>query len=637
MTPLVVLFLVLPGRDGGSDLLRIWPLAAAALPAAVLAIAELRRLPRLASWLLLAWVGGLVLATAFGVHRSDAVDPLVGYLVAPVLLLAAHRIARRPWGLAALLVLIAISFGIYQYESWMAWWGWTGLGQAARWAPLSWWNPAATLMGMFAAFFFGLAMTAQRVLRVGFVALAASGVAGAWLTGSRAGFAAGVGGLVVAGIVGARSAGRRGDTWKAVAGTSVALVVLALLMTGGLSSMTGTSLAESQPTLARDQPVSGNAVFRVRTWGTALEMWAARPLTGHGVGSYAALNHNWARNDTILASSVHNEYLEVLAEAGPLPTAALVGVALFAAWLVIGLIRRPRPASDDPSDLTTGILAGAAGAAAVFFVHSGLDFDWEYAVVSGFAAVMTGVLIARRHPNEHDAPTVDGGAVTEAPAAPRTPVTLAATAAGLLTVALVVALAATSWELRRYDTEDPLVAAQSNAPWEIRPQLSLGRQAVEKGDYDLATTVLERPLTWSPADSRVDVFAAMARFFDGTMTAEEFAAKADQWPRWLEVRGRIAVALATQGAHDLAREVGRDMRSDLADYSAPRSLAARTELVALDVVLAHADAGCDAAVEAGNAGLTAEGLSVPAVVRLQEVLQNLDCPIPGQDDDTSDD
>jgi hypothetical protein len=481
-------------------------------------------------------------------------------------------------------------------------------------------------------------MAAQRVLRVGFVALAASGAAGAWLTGSRAGVAAGVGGLLVAGVVGARSAGRRGDTWKVVAGTSVALVVLALLMTGGLASMTGTSLAEAQPTLARDQPVSGNAVFRVRTWGTALEMWAARPVTGHGVGSYAALNHNWARNDTVLASSVHNEYLEVLAEAGPLPAAALVGVALFAAWLVLGLIRRPPTASTDPSDLTTGILAGAAGAAATFFVHSGLDFDWEYAVVSGFAAVMTGVLIARRHTDGHDGATDEARTITEAPpAALRTPIALAATAAGLLAVALVVALAATSWELRRYDTDDPLVAAQSNAPWEIRPQFSLGRQAIDNGDYDLASTVLERPLAWSPADARVDVFAAMAKFLDGSMSADEFAAKADQWPRWLEVRGRIAVALAVQGAHDLAEDAARDIRRDLADYSASRSAAARTELVAVDVVLAHADAGCDAAVEAANAGLSEEQLSVPAVVRLQGILQDLDCPIPGQDEETSDD
>jgi hypothetical protein len=107
-----------------------------ALVAAQVLHGEVRRLPRAGRWLLGLWLAGLIVGLALSVYRADAARPLLEYTVAPTVLLAARRLWRRSWGPGALLVVLIVTFGLYQQRSWLQWWGMSS-GSGARWAPLS--------------------------------------------------------------------------------------------------------------------------------------------------------------------------------------------------------------------------------------------------------------------------------------------------------------------------------------------------------------------------------------------------------------------------------------------------------------------------------------------------------------------
>lgn len=99
-------------------------------------------------------------------------------------------------------------------------------------------------------------------------------------------------------------------------------------------------------------------------WRDALSLWRAHPLLGCGLGRFhlefpafasEALRARWPEGKVIV-NFAHNEYLQTLAETGPLGLAALAGVPV-AAWL---LLRRDM----GPGRLARG--AAAAGALALF-------------------------------------------------------------------------------------------------------------------------------------------------------------------------------------------------------------------------------------------------------------------------------
>ncbi|MBI2384448.1 MAG: O-antigen ligase family protein [Elusimicrobia bacterium] len=127
-------------------------------------------------------------------------------------------------------------------------------------------------------------------------------------------------------------------------------------------------------------------------WRDALSLWRAHPLLGCGLGRFhiefpayasAALKARWPEG-RVIVNFAHNEYLQTLAETGPLGLAALAAVPA-AAWLMLR-----RDAAPDGS-LDRG--AAAAGALALFaaaFVSPDLRFG-----ASAFAAF---VLLAAAAP-----------------------------------------------------------------------------------------------------------------------------------------------------------------------------------------------------------------------------------------------
>ncbi len=595
--PIVTLLLVLSDDDGARGLRAAVVLGAVALAALPAVAAEVRHWPRTAVVLLGCWLAALVLGASFGTYRADMALPLVQYAIAPVLLLATTRLWRRPWAPAGLLLLLVVAFGIHQERAWSVWWAKTETG-TAQWAPLSWHNQSAALTGILAVWFLGAGLASTRIMRAGLLLLAASGFAGTWLSGSRGGVMVTAGAAAVAVAVAWRTTRTRGEpTWRPV---------VALLATGMLAALTVAGLLSMQP--AGGNPIADRGVSPVHTGlarvehsEAALGMWADRPLTGQGPGSYATLARAWNDPSGNLTSSAHDEYAEVAGELGLLGLVALAGVLLGAAVLGLRLLRSP-PTTSGPADLRGPVTVGAVGAAALFLVHSGVDFDWHYPLLSGLGAMAVGILVVARSRG----PVVRHGAAM--------PV-----AAGLAAVlAATVGLAA----LER-TTDGPL-------PWHDDHWVAVGTAALEDGRVDDALAAARTTLRWNPASYGAAALADRARFArDGDVDALVTASESRPW--WFTGRARAALALAGAGHDDAARAMVARLHDDLDDHTAWG--VASTRLLTVEAEVAAAAAGsCDAAravvadaLAAAEAGDPGAGLPTIAADILDERLSTEGC------------
>jgi hypothetical protein len=124
--------------------------------------------------------------------------------------------------------------------------------------------------------------------------------------------------------------------------------------------------------------------FRIDLWSVAWQDAGRHPLFGSGAGSYAS---KWLQNRPLAldADNAHSQYLETLAELGPLGLALLLtalGAPVVAAWRA-----RRHP-----------LAAGATAAYVAFLVHAGADWDWQLAAVSlaGLGCGAALLIMARR-------------------------------------------------------------------------------------------------------------------------------------------------------------------------------------------------------------------------------------------------
>lgn len=115
---------------------------------------------------------------------------------------------------------------------------------------------------------------------------------------------------------------------------------------------------------------------RFAQWDSALRQYADYPLTGSGLGTFKVLypQYRTLADATTAGNYVHNDYLQLLAEAGPL---LLVALALFLGFLLLQLllcVRRLFLADDDKQtrrDFEAALLIIAIGSV---FVHGLMNF-----------------------------------------------------------------------------------------------------------------------------------------------------------------------------------------------------------------------------------------------------------------------
>jgi O-antigen ligase/polysaccharide polymerase Wzy-like membrane protein len=126
--------------------------------------------------------------------------------------------------------------------------------------------------------------------------------------------------------------------------------------------------------------LSTSSSNRWRWWTEAWNAFTEKPLQGTGAGTFELVDRV-ERNSTLATTEPHSVPLQFLSETG------IVGFLLYAAVVaaaVLGILRRER---------SRAWLALALGAA-LCFVHSWVDIDWDFIAVQGPLFLTVGALVS---------------------------------------------------------------------------------------------------------------------------------------------------------------------------------------------------------------------------------------------------
>jgi len=174
---------------------------------------------------------------------------------------------------------------------------------------------------------------------------------------------------------------------------AVALVVLvlaalaaAVVRAGGPADFVSARWHEFSNKISAQVPdtrghiLSTSSSNRWRWWTEAWNGFTDKPLQGTGAGTFELVDRV-ERNSTLATTEPHSVPLQFLSETG------IVGFLLYvavAAAAVIGILRRER----------TRVWLALALGAALCFVHSWVDIDWDFIAVQGPLFLTVGALVS---------------------------------------------------------------------------------------------------------------------------------------------------------------------------------------------------------------------------------------------------
>jgi peptidoglycan/LPS O-acetylase OafA/YrhL len=167
--------------------------------------------------------------------------------------------------------------------------------------------------------------------------------------------------------------------WRAAA--AVALAVVAVLPFA--AALADRSDGGSQTFGASTSRLAAAGSNRSAYWRVAIRSWADHPLAGEGAGSF---DETWLRERHIAerVRNAHSIELETASELG------LVGLGLLALIVgAVGLTARRLQAED------AALAAGPAAVLVAWLLHASVDWDWQVPALTGVAAIMAGLLVAR--------------------------------------------------------------------------------------------------------------------------------------------------------------------------------------------------------------------------------------------------
>jgi O-antigen ligase len=256
--------------------------------------------------------------------------------------------------------------------------------------------------------------------------------------------------------------------------------------------------------------LSSGGAGRWQFWGSAVDEFQARPLAGHGAGTYEAW---WAQHGSLayFVRDAHSLWLETMGELGIVGLLLLLGA--FGTALGVGIARLRRTMWDERATV-----AALLAALLAFALGTALDWIWEVTAVAvlgiAFMALLTG---AATRPTAEPA-----SAPTEARRrlAPRPRIALRA---GTAVVALLIVLFAGAALLgqrgldssqraaARGDTRaavDSALRARRLAPWSSAPLLQLALVDEQGGDLPAARRWVGRAIAKHGDDWRLWLVAA---------------------------------------------------------------------------------------------------------------------------------
>jgi hypothetical protein len=176
-------------------------------------------------------------------------------------------------------------------------------------------------------------------------------------------------------------------------GAAVALVVLvlvalaaAVVRAGGPADFVSARWHEFSNRISAQVPesptriISASSSNRWRWWTEAWNAFTDKPLQGTGAGTFELVDRV-QRDSPLATTEPHSVPLQFLSETG------IVGLLLYVAVVaaaVIGILRRER----------TRVWLALALGAALCFVHSWVDIDWDFVAVQGPLFLTVGALVS---------------------------------------------------------------------------------------------------------------------------------------------------------------------------------------------------------------------------------------------------
>jgi tetratricopeptide (TPR) repeat protein len=254
---------------------------------------------------------------------------------------------------------------------------------------------------------------------------------------------------------------------------------------------------------------------RVAQWHVAVRELDMHPWLGGGAGTYEQF---WDRYRTTPSKvrDVHNLYLEVLAELGP------VGLALLVAMLALPLAAAWRARHR--------ALAGvAAGAYVAYLLHAVVDWDWEIASVTLVALACGAALLGGGRPL--------GTALRRAGIA----FAVVLAAASVYAIATRYELGRESSAAGRGDWSAARADARHDAalqPWSAEPWQRLGEAELAAGLYADARGDLQHALRHAPRSWQL--WLDLARASDGRARVHAMAEVRRLNPRSPELAAYLA-------------------------------------------------------------------------------------------------
>ncbi len=160
---------------------------------------------------------------------------------------------------------------------------------------------------------------------------------------------------------------RRAFSYKAL---GLVLAAFALLYTAGTPVVSGRDSADRMANLSDE----GSFTERVEMIKSTWQIYLDHPITGSGLGTYKtlypAVRSTQERSTT--GDLAHNDYIQFLAEGGPLLLACLLGLLGITLWRLAQLIFKPAVwGQDESARLQTG---GYAVALMCLFMHAVMNF-----------------------------------------------------------------------------------------------------------------------------------------------------------------------------------------------------------------------------------------------------------------------
>ncbi len=274
--------------------------------------------------------------------------------------------------------------------------------------------------------------------------------------------------------------GRRIGNGAVLAGV-VVLCAACVMALGGPFGIARSFAAAPEPAYAdldeRLFTLTGNG--RVLQWRIALDLAGENPLVGSGAGSYERywLEH---RPDPASVRDAHSLYVETLAELGPFGLALIVVV--FGFPLVLALRSRHRPS-----------VPIAAGALVAYLAHAGIDWDWEFSLLTLIALACASVIVA-------EAGVTTGEPVRWLRVAVFAVIAVLVPVAALGTLGSRAEAAATeAFDERDFDRSATAAErAERLEPWSVEPLVLLGRAQAAGRDREAARKTFERVLAREP-------------------------------------------------------------------------------------------------------------------------------------------